>query len=190
MVVVISMLWITIYVIAQGLLSPSFTGGLNKLVISSGQAYITNTTLSATLNNNFTGYVGFWGIVTNGDLTITDLGRWVYAGDDQSHNLVVYTNISGSASLVGSVSINLSGAPTNQFAYASVTISLKDGGTYFIGSSEINGASEDRWGGIDSAFLYRDVFILRGQSYSSDGISFNNTVNSGSCYGPPNFKYQ
>ena len=162
--------------------------GASRRSGSTSVPYVTNQTL-ATLRNDFTGRLGFWGVVSNGNLNITDLGRWVISGDDANHTLAVYTNIFGSAVLVGSVTFNCAGATTNQFGYSSVSMTLINGGTYAIVSSEVSGGSEDRWGDGTTTIQHTDRFVCQGRCYSSDGVSFSNATATDNTYGPVNFKY-
>lgn len=114
---------------------------------STNPAFVTGVT-AGTLRNNYTGGVGFKFVVGANNLTVTDLGRWVVAGNRQPH-LVSLCNSAGVA--VASVTINTAGQAAGLFSYVTlaspVTLSAK--GFYYLQSAETSGG--DYWYDLDTA---------------------------------------
>jgi hypothetical protein len=77
-------------------------------------------------------------------MTVTQLGRWVTAGNNQSHT-VKLVSVSGTDISVGSVTVDTFGAPAGQFAYGTLAspVTLSANTTYFVVTREyLNG---DQW---------------------------------------------
>lgn len=149
---------------------------------SSGSPFITAIT-PGSLRNDFSSFVGFAFQVGGADITITDLGRWVYSGNSQSHTIKI-TN--GSYTTLCSASLNTSGQTAGQFAYVSCTPTvLTIGNTYYLLAEEFNGG--DQWSNDDCS----------GLTHTSDAnITFSvyylgslTTNNSDQSYVPVNLKY-
>lgn len=140
--------------------------------------FITGQTLG-TLRNNFTGNVGCK-ITPASRLIITDMGRWVVAGNSGSHTLIVY-----SGSTLASVVVNTSGATAAQFLYAALPspLAVAAGTGYFIESSETNGG--DQWYGSDTVVTHTADAAVNGSASTQalDGAGVNHS------HGPISFKY-
>jgi hypothetical protein len=112
--------------------------------------FVTGVTRHVALRNDFSGLVG--GAITVGStpLTISDLGRYVQAGNSSSHRLSLYRASDGN--LVASTTINLTTirADSTGFACAPLasSVSLPAGGVYHLVSSETAGG--DSWEGWPS----------------------------------------
>lgn len=139
------------------------------------------------LRNNFTGCVGVEFRLTLGDITVTDIGRWVVSGNSGTHTVYI---ISGTGTVFGSASVNTSGAAVADYKYASVTpFSLLNNTTYYIVSSETNGS--DQWYDLNTTYT-SDSHTTAGQPTIWAGcagvISFP-ASSAGHTYVPPNFKF-
>lgn len=153
--------------------------------------FVQSESLSTTLRNDFTAHLGFWFQVSNQNVVVTSLGRWVYAGDGESHTLKIFTNrLDTTIGELTNVTINLAGATTNQFAYVDLPTpyTLLAGGYYFIGSSEINGGAHDRWGENDTTITHLTIAIVRGSGYTTDGLAIGSAESLDHTYGPLDFK--
>lgn len=109
-----------------------------------GGPLVTGVKLNGPLRNNYEGWVGFKFVVGPGGMTVTQLGRWVTAGNNQSHT-VKLVSASGADISGGSVTVNTFGAPAGQFAYGTLAspITLSANTTYFVVTREyLNG---DQW---------------------------------------------
>ncbi|HEX6573618.1 MAG TPA: hypothetical protein VF042_01490 [Gemmatimonadaceae bacterium] len=102
-----------------------------------------------TLRNNFMANVGMGFQVGTTAIRVSKIGRYKVPGNSGTHTLKLF-DLAANADIPGSsVTINLAGAPDDQFAYADLPapIPLTAGATYYLLSSETD--MGDRW--YDSA---------------------------------------
>jgi len=104
----------------------SWTGG------SGSTTFVTGVTLSS-LRNNFSGWIGFRFAVGSAPITVTQLGRWVVSGNSGNHTVKLIVEAGNDVS-GASVTVNTSGAPAGQFAYATLAnaLTLTPGTTYVL----------------------------------------------------------
>jgi hypothetical protein len=158
--------------------------GGNTTLTPANTPFITSQSLGAAIST-FTGCIGFQFTVGASNITVTDLGRWVIAGNSASHVLTLQ-NIDGTP--VSSVSVNTSGAPTAQYLYGSVTPAvLTSGVSYWLGSAEVT--STDEFSDLTTVTV-NSAATLDGYTYNVSGCP-NNPVApiAGAVYVPVNFKY-
>lgn len=140
--------------------------------------FITGQTLG-TLRSNFTGVVGckFTPVIP---LLITDLGRWVVAGNSHQHTITIY-----SGSTLASVTVDCNGATAGAFLYGTLSSPLVvlAGTGYFLESSETNG--QDQWYGSDTVVTHTSDAAVNG-SASTHALDGAGTDHS---HGPVSFKY-
>lgn len=141
--------------------------------------FITGQTLG-TLRNNFTGVVGCKFTPGNGAIIITDLGRWVVAGNSHQHTITIYNG-----GVLASVTVDCSGATPGAYLYGALSspfVALHGTG-YFLESSETNG--QDQWYGSDTVVTPTSAAVVNGSAstHALDGAGTNHS------HGPENFKY-
>jgi len=94
-----------------------------------------------TVRNNYDGLVGFR-FVAAANATVTQLGRWVVSGNSRAHTVQI---MNSALTVLGSVTVNTSGATAGQIAYVSLAspVSLTAGQAYFVMCDEASGG--DSW---------------------------------------------
>lgn len=97
---------------------------------------------TASPRNNFDGKVGMiWNNTST--VTLVGLGRWVISGNSQAHTVYLYEAANLLlTTLVSSVSVATSGAPTGAFKNVAVTPVSVPSGQYVICSEETNGGDQ------------------------------------------------
>ena len=123
---------------------------------------------------------------TGTSITITKLGRWVIAGNNQVHTLSIYDNNTSAPTLLASVTVDCNGAPSGQFIYATlsspfilapdavcnIVSSETSGGDFWYDNNGLTVAAGDV-GGIQSVFV--DTAI-HGAGFQIDGpVTFQYT---------------
>lgn len=137
------------------------------------------------------GFVGFWFENTSGEpIVITKLGRWQRAGNTQTHSLRVYqvTTSGAAATLLGSVSVNCSGATVDAWLEGTLSfpITIELGVNFLVVSEEFTGG--DTFGNNGgTAFVTSDI----GNTWSGyiSGANGIRGSDSNRGYGPVNFWY-
>lgn len=148
---------------------------------------ITGQTLG-TLRSNFTGCVGFVFQTGASPITVTDLGRWVVAGNSATHSIL----LNGTGGVSVSATVNTSGATPGAYAYTSITPTvLAASGAWAIFSAEVNGG--DQWYDNDTVLTSTAVITVTNAAVQSSPPACNGGggINAGAnnSYVPPNFKY-
>lgn len=95
------------------------------------------------LRNDFTGWLGMEFTTGASVLTVSELGRWVVAGNSATHSVKLIEKATGTT--LASVSIATSGAPAGQVKYAALpaVVTLAAGASYYLLSQETAGG--DSW---------------------------------------------
>ncbi len=123
--------------------------------------------------------------ISGATATITQLGRWVVSGNNQTHALKIYN--SSTHALIDSVTVNCSGAPAGAFLYGTLSspVNVASGASVDIMSVE---AGVDLFCGpnLQSA-TQADIGTLNPITLIS-GV-WNPTDNATRSYGPVGFKY-
>ncbi len=115
----------------------------------------------------FNGDVGMRIFTGGAPITITALGRWIIAGNNQVHYLrLVY----GYGTNIETVALNTVGKTANAFAYVNLVtpFTTAPGTQYFILSSELDNSPNDEWGDQDTVSGTVDVAI-DGSAYANGG---------------------
>jgi fibronectin type 3 domain-containing protein/sarcosine oxidase gamma subunit len=152
-------------------------------------AFITGQTLG-TLRNDLNNWVGCRFAVGATAITVTDLGRWVVAGNSGTHTIKLVNQATGVDVAGASVTVNTSGAPAGAFRYASLpsAVTLTANTTYYLVSQETLGG--DQFYGADSTVTTTSVGTMN-KAARFDGTSWFVSGNlTSNTYGPSNFKYQ
>jgi hypothetical protein len=155
---------------------------------STSTEWVTGQTLG-TLRNDVSNWVGCRLKVGASPVTVTDLGRWVVAGNSSTHavklvNLVDGTNVPG-----GSVTIDTSSAPAGAFDYAALAqpVTLSANTLYYLVSQET--AAGDRWYNYDTTVTTTSVASMN-KAARFDGTSwFVSGTSNQQTYGPCGFRY-
>lgn len=157
---------------------PSGGGGGGSINFLTGHAV-------GTARHDFTGSPGVVVTVGAAPVTVTDIGRWVIAGNNQSHTLRIYDL---SDADIGNVTVNTSGAPSAAFLYGALgtAVMLAASSVYLICSDEtFNG---DDWSNNDATITWGSDFSTAYSGYFAFG-SLNQNFDTGHSYGPIDFKY-
>jgi hypothetical protein len=135
-----------------------------------------------TLRNDYTGNLGIKITVGASNITVSQLGRWVKAGNNASHTLYIFDSTCTS---LGSVIVNTSGASAGQFLYGTLSpnVPLSAGAVYYVQSSETSGG--DQWYNDDTAITTTAAATDGGGAFS--GCSMH--TGAPNAYIPVDFKY-
>lgn len=153
-----------------------------------GSPFMTAATIGSTRNNT-DGLLGFTVTVGASNMIVTDLGRWRFSGNSQTHSVRIYKNIVG-LPLIVSASIDMSSGTIGTWKYATITpVTLDAGVSYHIVSEEFNGG--DIWGddNVSGITTTADGTIIFSVYSLNGGVSFQNNAGGVKSYVPPNFKY-
>lgn len=118
-------------------------------------------------------------------ITVTALSRWVISGNNQSHALSI-RRVSDNA-LMGTVTVNCSGAPSSAWLDGAVSIALASGTQYRVYSNET--ANIDQWMNADGAGIYTVTAdaTMDGPDYSTDETTWYYFGSAGNSYTPASF---
>lgn len=140
---------------------------------------------AGTPSSSFSGGVGYQFIVGASPITVTQLGRWVVAGNNLTHLMTLVNNL---GTTLASVVVDTAGATSNTYLYGSISpYVLSAGGTYAILSNELSGG--DQWLDNCTNFVTTSVATLDKYAYFPQGGSYTVVGNSSQLPGPVNFKY-
>jgi Big-like domain-containing protein len=150
-------------------------------------AFVTGVNTTATLRNNFTGWVGTKFTVGASGLTVYSLGRIVVSGNSGSH-LVKLVRASDGTDVPGaSITVALAGAGPGQFTYATLPapVALAANTNYYLVSYETAGG--DTWYDITTVSTTAAAAITN--SVYFDGTTWIPMRSANTSYVPPNFQY-
>jgi len=121
-------------------------------------------------------------------LTLTQLGRWVVAGNHQAHLIKLVDAATGSDVTGGSVSLSLNGATAGQYAFAALSspVILLPGSSYFLLSQETSGG--DQWCNY-GAIAASPFGSVSGPAYGTGNSYLAPSNNPNSSYVPVNFLF-
>lgn len=158
------------------------------VVVHADVPFVTSQTITGASNRSQTIQTGgmFYN-ATGINVTITQLGRWVLSGNNQTHTITVYN---GSAVSQGSVTINCSGATPNQFLYGTLASPITIGpGYWFVLSSETAGGDTWTGGTTGQPATYTDIGNMQTAYMDTPSGTLVVTGIAGVSNGPVSFKY-
>lgn len=167
-------------------------GAVQQVVASLGSAgaapegdpFLTSTPIEA-LRSDFAGCLGFsFTTPASPVLTVTALGRWKVAGNNQSHTVSLKL---ADGTVVASAIVDFSAGGTDgAYNYTSITpVALSPSTKYFVVSSETNGG--DQW--HDSgAVTTSGVATLGSSAYQTGCVGAPTEAVAGEAYVPVNVK--
>ncbi|MGH7955545.1 MAG: choice-of-anchor Q domain-containing protein [Opitutaceae bacterium] len=153
-----------------------------------GTPFVTGQTLG-TLRNNVTASGGFKFTVGSSPMTVSELGRWVVAGNSQAHTVKLVVASTGANVSGGSVSIATAGAPAGQFKYAALAapVTLAANTAYYVVSGETNGG--DQWYDGNTTLTHTSAAVINSAIYSLTGSApWTATFSTNNSYIPVSFK--
>ena len=159
---------------------------------SGDTSFITGQTVG-TLRADFTASVGMQVTIAGTDVVVTQLGRWVISGNSQTHILRIYSDPFGTPTLLGSVTVNTSGATAGAYLYGTLSspVTLTASTAYVIVSDETNGG--DQWSGSDASVTHTAVATVDQAVYRGGATGGSGTFGAGgstnNAFGPIAFKY-
>ncbi len=159
-----------------------------ELEVTPGQTFVASETLG-TVRNDFTGAVGMVIQVAADPLTVRGLGRFVVAGNGGTHVVKIADGTTGADLPNAAVTISLSGAVPNQFAYEvlATPVLLNPNTQYYIVSQETMGG--DRWLDLDTTVITSSVAAVISAAFT-DGVNpFVRGGGPGHTYGPVDFLF-
>jgi hypothetical protein len=182
--VVIFLFCITTY--AQGGMGPG--PGTKSYASAPATPYILTQTLG-TPRNDFSGCVGFI-LDATANNTVSELGAWKISGGSTTH-LLALVHVTGGPAIIGSCTVNFSGASVG-YNYCSITpAALVNGDRYYILGQTT--ASGDSWYNSDTTIntVTAGIGTVPGFVYTSnsDCTGAYNTSGGGPFF-PTNFKIQ
>lgn len=150
-----------------------------------GVAFITSQGLGS-LRSDFPAGVGFK-FTANSTITITQLGRWVVAGNNQTHQLDLYDISASDTVPAASVTVNCSGATSGQYLYGTLSssITLVSGHVYAVLSNESVGG--DQWYNDNTTVSFTAAGTVNGSVFYAGSVSPSTSGNF--SFVPVNFIY-
>ena len=125
------------------------------------------------------------------NLSVTSLGRWIIAGNSQSHVVKIVDAKTGYGVPGGAATINAAGQPTGKFAYTALAqpITLLAGSSYYLVSYETDGG--DAVLNYDTVIAHTAVASVLGGVYAnaSTPLEFNDYNLTNQSFGPLDFAY-
>ena len=166
-------------------------GPLNFLYTSkpaTSAALITEVTLG-TGRNNFSGWVGGSITTASGGMQVTELGRYVVAGNTETHIVKLVNASTGQDVTGGSVTVNLAGGQAGTFAYSQLSspVTLSPNTAYYLVSQEVQGG--DQWYDFNTTIQTTGVASETTSVWSPDGVTYNLIGPSNQMYVPLNLIY-
>jgi len=179
---------------ADGLVVHASDSGPDNAYVPAGLTYspqatpfVAGQTLSSTIRNNATLWMGMKISVGATPLIVRELGRWVLSGNTAVHTVKLMTaagaNVAG-----GAVSVATNGAPAG-FKYVSLPapITLAANTDYYLVSNETSGG--DQWYEGNTALSFDpDVATTRTAFTGNNGANWTH-YNYNCSYGPVSFTY-
>lgn len=151
-------------------------------------AFVIGQTLGSPARNNSSYNDGMVFTVGAAPITITDLGRWVIAGNVQDHQIDLIR--ASDKVLLGSATQLGAGAIAGQFNYAALspTIMLAANTQYYLLFHKIAGG--DQFYNDAGSVLTTTGVATIDASVWFDGTNYNLGTTAGQSFGPLSFKYQ
>ena len=154
------------------------SGVANSGVLSSVYTFVADTAFitgvtPGTDRSNYDGCLGFQvGLPAGPGITVTQLGRYTHSGNSQTHTL----HIRQGTTVLGSCTVNASGAPAGQFLYCTLAspVTLAAMGSYEIMSSEVNGGD---------VFYDSDTAVTSTAAATVTTATFSTGATTGTCAG-------
>jgi RHS repeat-associated protein len=145
--------------------------------------------LSSLIRSNSHAWVGAKFTVGPVPLVVTELGRWMLAGNSQTHTLRIAR---ADGVDIASATVNMSGGTVGQFKYAALAspATLSAYTTYYLVSEEfING---DGWYSFDNELNTTSAATIDNMAYANTNNPnlFINGSHAGGCWGPLSFRYE
>ncbi len=170
--------------------SASVSITVNSSTPPGGTAFLTGQTLGP-LRNSYTGWVGMTFTVGTSVVTVTELGRWVVAGNTQTHTVKLVNAATGADVGGGSAGVNTAGAAGGQYKYAALAapVTLAANTSYHLVTYETAGG--DWWYDWNTRVTTTTVARAAGPVYGGTaGVWYPGTwAAANQIYGPVNFRY-
>lgn len=150
-------------------------------------ALVTGQTLSF-LRQNFNGYIGFKFTVGALPITVTKLGRWVVAGNDETHDIVI-TDSTGS-SVLATATVDTLGASSGAYLFSTLPsfVTLSALTQYALLSQERDAGGSDEW--YDSMPITTTAVVGSVISAYANNIPGGiSTQNVSEAFGSPSLMY-
>jgi hypothetical protein len=166
---------------------PTFQPPTNTPAAST--SFATGVNANGTLRNNSTAFIGMRITVGGSAISVTQLGRYMVAGNSGTHTLKIIRASDGAE--LGSASVNMGTGTADSlgFKYATLSspVTLAANTAYYIVSGETAGG--DQWrDNINTTLTTTTAATLNGSVYQ-DGSSWAQNGVAGESYVPLNFKY-
>jgi hypothetical protein len=119
-------------------------------------------------------------------INVSSVGRVCATGNTATHTVEFVTASTGVALSNGSASVSMAGCTPGTFVFSPLpsSITLQPHTTYYLVSSETNGA--DQWYDLD-LITTQNTAAVNNAIYSADGISWATDGPANSAYVPVNF---
>jgi len=114
------------------------------------------------------GYVGMEFTTGASGLTVSQLGRYVTAGNSQTHDLILLDAATGNNVTNGTATVATSGATPGTFVYANLpaSVTLPANHSYYLLSHEGNGGSSDSWrSGVNTTITPASVITVNASEW-------------------------
>jgi hypothetical protein len=181
--------WVLLFEEVTGT-APTFQPPTNTPIGSTGgTSFVTGVSANGTLRNNSTTYIGMKITIGGSNITVTELGRYFIAGNNQNHILKIIRVSDGAEIASTTISMGSGSIDGLGFKYAvlSPSITLSANTSYYIVSQETNGG--DYWhDNLNTTLTTTTAAAINGSVYQN-GASWVENGSAGLSYVPVNFKY-
>lgn len=162
---------------------PSGVGGLGPV-----QEFMLTATIGSTRNNHGNA-LGFRFTVGASPMTVSELGRWRFSANTESHLVKIVEDAVGFATLA-SVSIDMSSGTADTFKFAAITpIVLSASTDYILASDEVNGG--DIWGDDNmTGITTTGDGMITSSVFQTGPTAWQSNSGGEKSFIPVSFKYQ
>ena len=151
-------------------------------------AFVTNYNLnSASLRNDFSGFVGMKFTVGASPLPVISLGRVCVAGNTGTHTVKLVLASTGIDVPGASAPVGMAGCTAGQFVYSALggPVTLQANTAYYLASQEASGG--DRWYDLNGITTTTDAAVNNSVYFYAGSWNVIDVANT--SYVPPNFIY-
>ncbi|MCX6927264.1 MAG: PA14 domain-containing protein, partial [Verrucomicrobia bacterium] len=149
-------------------------------------AYVTGVRLGP-LRNDYSGWVGMQVVVGANPLTVTQLGRMMAPGNNETHTVKLLRASDGLDVSGGGVAISMSGGTVGQFQYGSLSspVTLAAGTVYWVLSQETAGG--DSWYDWDTQVTTTGVGVDNAVVWGTGPGAWNTIAVTNQAFVPVDF---
>lgn len=158
---------------------------VNGVSVGAAETVAISQNVAGTLRNNYSGWVGCKITIGASNLEVTSLGRWVTAGNNQTHTIEVRNSV---GAVVATASVNTAGAPAGNFKFTNIIpVSLSAGAVYYVLSQETLG--QDQWYDFNNTVTPAATLTVNNAAWTGGTGTPSSAGSANNCGGSVSFTY-